>query len=159
MANIPYDDDSIVYNPEEEVIYFHDKKMPLDKDMVKRAREQLEAGNKLASWLAIENDDINKIMYLYPIMDSELSYDLLCNRDKYKLALELLQMSRDNENFEDMNRSYFSNMSNYIIENLGDNKKFIDEERDLKLESLVEEFFSYNYTKFQDLEQNEGKSL
>ena len=157
MADIPYVDNRFIYQPDTGMILFQNKMLPPTKELMKRSKEQLDVSQKLNHWTSISNNDINKIRILYPMLDSNLFYDLLSNYDKNIFANELLEMSQDEKNFIDKNMIYFKQMSNYIKQNIQNPEKFIAQEMDLKLESLADEFFQFNHSIFLSEVENTKK--
>ena len=148
MANTPYVDDRFLYNPEKGIVWFNGVELPATKDLMEHAKMQLEHARFLDSWIALANDDINKTTCLYALLDQKLFYDKLSNYDKKRLAEALSLMSSDVKNFETENIDYFNSFSSFIIDNIENTQSFIEKERDIAFNDMVEEFYYFNIQKF-----------
>ena len=157
MANTPYVDDRYIYNPEKGIVMFNDVELPATKDLMEHAKMQLEHARLLDSWMALSNDDVNKTACLYALLDQRLFYDKLSNYDKKRLADALSLMSNDVKNFETENIGYFNSFSNFIIDNIENTKSFIEEERDIAFDEMIEEFYYFNIQKFRVTETIKNK--
>lgn len=156
MLNIPYVDDSVVYNPHDGTVLSHGTELPVTKELIERAKDQLETGEILDRWIAKSNEDSLKIRALGAILDNNLLiYDLFSNRDRARFASELYDMSQDDIHFEEKNRDYFNNFSNYVVSNLKDVRTYFDEEMDISFSNMADDFINFNYSIFEDLE-NDG---
>ena len=149
MKNITYTDDSVVYQSETGKVLFHGRALPATGELMKRAREQLESSSQLFNWKALPNDDLNKSILLYAMLDGKLFYDLLCNQDKIEFALELYHMGQDTKNFDEQNRNYFEQFANAMVKNAQNAQVFIDDEDDIILSTVLEEYLQYNSHLFQ----------
>lgn len=157
MANTPYVDDRYIYNPEKGIVMFNGVELPATKDLMEHAKMQVEHARLLDRWMALSNDDINKTVYLYALLDQRLFYDKLSNYDKKRLADALSLMSSDVKNFETENIGYFNSFSNFIIDNIENTKSFIEEERDIAFDEIIEEFYYFNIQKFEITEDRKIK--
>ncbi len=156
MLNIPYVDDSVVYNSVRGTVLFHGKELPATKELMERAKDQAETGEILNRWIAIHNDDLLKIQGLSSILENDLLiYDLFSNRDRARFANELYDMNHDFISFNDQNRDYFNHFSNYVVSNLKDTKSFIENEEDISFSNMVSEFISFNRSKLEGIEHEE----
>ena len=156
MADTPYVDNRYIYNPETEKILHNGKEFPITKDMMEEANKQTISKSYLDKWIALSNDDLKKTSCLYALLDQELFYDKLSNNDKKRFADTLIEMSKDDINFEQQNINFFIKFAEYIMENYESAEKFITiNEHDKALKQLAEEYYNFNEEKFLNLMREE----
>ena len=75
---------------------------------------------------------------------------------KKRFADTLIEMSKDDINFEQQNINFFIKFAEYIMENYESAEKFITiNEHDKALKQLAEEYYNFNEEKFLNLMREE----
>ena len=153
MADINYIDNGIKYNPlTNQYIYRENSFTDVDGKFAHLKSKQDEAKKVLYSWIKISNQDDKKLITLYPMLDAHLFYDYLSNPDIKIFSDELSLMSKDIENYSNENMKFFEICSDYFNRYSFDSKNIIENGDDLSFESLVENFFEFNYELFEQYE-------
>ena len=124
-----------------------------DEVCAKRLENQNEYGKKLDEWINIPNNDIRKLIFLYPMLDGRLFYDFLSKQDTKKFSLELSSMSTDIECFSDENLNFFKIGAKFFYNYSISPENVINEEEDLKFDELTEQFFIFNQAIFKSFEE------
>ncbi len=124
----------------------------LEEVYVNRKNEQLKFGKMLDRWISFSDDDIRKLVVLYPMFDAHLFYDSLSQQDIKKFANELSRMSNDMENFSVENLNFFRIGADFFHRYSESPQSIIDDEEDLKFGELTEQFFVYNSDVFRTFE-------
>lgn len=154
MADMSYINNNVEYNPvTNEFTYLGNSFTDIDGKFSQMKERQDEARKLLHSWMDFSNHDDRKLITLYPMLDAQLFYDHLANKDIKTFSDELLRMSEDMDSFSIENMNFFKICSDYFNQYLVDSKSIIENENDLNFDSLVEDFFNFNRVIFNQYEK------